>query len=1198
MSSTNKNKITEFEEEFDHTDLHNHILTRPDSYIGSLSKVNEELYVPKNNQMVLKSIKYVKGLFKIVDEVIVNARDQYVRLNTSLGDKPKKKKDIPVGNIWINVDRENGYISVKNDGNGIPIRKHSTEDIYIPELIFGVLLTSSNYKEDEKRYVGGKNGYGAKLCNIYSTEFYVETVDHERKKKFSQTYRNNMFDVEKEVITSNYVKDPYTIIKFKPDFKKFGITGLSEDFEMMIKGRAYDLAGCTDEKVNVYFNDELIPVKNFEDYVKLHFPEDNQGELIYKKFSNNWEIAISPNFSTELTGKQISFVNGARTIKGGKHVDYIFKQLYRGIQDKLKKRKLSVKESVLRYNMMIFVNCTINSPEFGGQTKEELTTQIRDIYPTCSLGDKFINDVYKTSIIENSIKFGKATDEIQLGKVKTDHRGILRDIPKLDDARLANTKDWEKCTLIITEGDSAKAMVLKAIPNKDYFGVFPIRGKLLNVVQASNEQLNKNAEVTNIRRILGIKGNKYKKGDKLRYGRLMIMTDQDLDGAHIKGLVLNYLKFLNLDKFNNFASTFLTPIVKATKSKKTKAFYSSQEFEKWLVKNENGKGWKIKYYKGLGTSNDKEAKEYFKEFDKCLNIYTWDTESDNSLSLVFSKNRADDRKEWLKSYDPKLEPDFSSKVSVTDFINKEFIHFSNYDNVRSINCSCDGLKPSQRKILHTVFKEKIKNEIKVAQLGSKVSEKTGYHHGEVSLYGTIVNMAQNIVGTNNINLMIPSGQFGSRLQNGKDAAQPRYIFTYPAKITPLIFNSDDNELLKPCFDDDGNQIEPEWFCPVIPMCLVNGTEGIGTGFSTGLPPFNPKDIINNLKRMMDGNEPIDMIPWYRGFSCNNKTKKIGKNKFAIFGKYTSNANNDTLHISELPIGTSVENYYDFLSKMIPNKKEDKKIKYRILSYDKGCAGNKIDILITFEKDKLCQYLLDQTKTDKDGFNHFEKNMNLSTTVSFNGKLVLRNKDGGLTTYESPIDVLKEYYNIRLDLYQKRKNLLLKKYLEDTKLYNVKAEFVSDVIEGKIIIVEPTKKKTRSKADITLQLEKRNYPKMLKINSKDKLFNIDEIETMSQELQDNASYDYLFKMQIYTLTKEKVEELLAEKERVNNEYKTLKNKTPKDLWKEDLLEVEAQYDEDLKEFEKQLKEEVGSGQSTSPPSSKKANLRKKAKMASS
>jgi DNA topoisomerase-2 len=1179
------------EEVYDKTDLHNHILTRPDSYIGSISSIKDYLYVPEEQEdgsilMVYQPIEYVQGLYKIVDEVIVNARDQYVRLNTNLDtveDTKKKLKDIPLSNIWINVDQEKGFISVKNDGNGIPVRKHQTEDIYIPDMIFGHLLTSSNYKEGVRRFVGGKNGYGAKLANIYSTEFSVETVDHFHKKKYTQVYRDNMKVVDKPVIIDNYSEEPYTTIKFYPDFKRFKIDGITDDFMKMIKGRAYDIAGCTDKKVNVFFNNCLIRVNDFEDYVMLHFTPENRKEIVFKKINNNWDVAISPNHSTELTGKQISFVNGARTIKGGRHIQHVFNQLLVGINERLKKKKIdALKESVLRYNMMIFVNCTIDSPEFSGQIKEELTTQIRDLYPKCELNDKFIDDVFKTSIIDNAIRFGKATEEISTTKPKTDRRSILSAIPKLEDANDADSKMWEECVLIITEGDSAASMVLKGLPNRDKYGVFPIRGKLLNVSEATAIQLKTNEEIANIRQILGITGKKYVEGQKLRYGRIMIMTDQDLDGAHIKGLVLNFLKSLGLDKFKGFSSSFITPIVKATKGTKNKAFYSSQEFDKWLAENDEGKGWKIKYYKGLGTSVDKEAREYFSNIAEHLTCYEWDEQSDNNLELAFCKSRVNDRKDWLRAYDSNREPNFSESVPITDFINKEFIHFSNYDNIRSIPSLCDGLKPSQRKVLFCAFeKRNLKNEMKVAQFGAAVAETTGYHHGEVSLFGTIINMAQNYIGSNNINLFQPVGQFGSRMLNGADHASPRYIFTKLSDITSIIYNPIDTKLLNKLKDDDGNFIEPEWYIPILPNCLLNGTIGIGTGFSTGIPSFNPLDIVKNIRNLMKGESIEEMTPWFRGFTRNAATKKIGECRYIIKGRYSADPTTDILHITELPIGISTNAYKEFLTTLLINKPTTKKDKeksspkratsggYKIKDFRNNSAGNKVDFTVYFEKDTLCQYLVDSAMADKDGLTTFERNFKLGTTLSFPGKMTLRDRNGMLAVYSTINDILQEFYDIRLEFYEKRHKMLLKDYKAEFELVNIKAKFVKEVIEGTIIIFDSSKKKSYTEEEVSAQLEKLGYPKML-----DKeLVNVEDLEPDSK-----ANYDYLVGMRLSSLTKKKVDELLAELKSLKDKYNTLKGKNAKTLWEEDLETFEVQYAKDMKEFEDALQEEFEWGSS--------------------
>ena len=195
-----------------------------------------------------------------------------------------------------------------------------------------------------------------------------------------------------------------------------------------------------------------------------------------------------------------------------------------------------------------------------------------------------------------------------------------------------------------------------------------------------------------------------------------------------------------------------TPILKATKLKQVINFYNNGEYEKWKEENNDGKGYKIKYYKGLGTSTSKEFKEYFKE-KKIVN-FKLETQDEIVIDGVFNKTKADERKSWLQQYDRNKYLDTNhEEISYSQFINDELIHFSKYDCDRSIPNMIDGLKVSQRKILYSAFKKKLYSEIKVAQFSGYVSEQSGYHHGEASLNGAIVNMAQDFVGSNNINLL-------------------------------------------------------------------------------------------------------------------------------------------------------------------------------------------------------------------------------------------------------------------------------------------------------------------------------------------------------------------------------------------------------------------------------------------------------------
>ena len=392
-------------------------------------------------------------------------------------------------------------------------------------------------------------------------------------------------------------------------------------------------------------------------------------------------------------------------------------------------------------------------------------------------------------------------------------------------------------------------------------------------------------------------------------------------------------------------------------------YFTLHEYEKWLESTgNNGKGWTIKYYKGLGTSTSQEAKEYFSHLD--LHEVTFQalsrdvdfheeefvddkgrpvaTTGSDLIDLIFRKARVEDRKLWLNKM-PKdrfmdyIQASRRGGVLYSEFVNNEYIHFSHYDNARSIPHLMDGFKPSQRKVLYACLKRNLKSEIKVAQLTGYVAEHSAYHHGEASLQLTIVGMAQNFCGSNNINLLTPSGQFGTRRMGGKDAASARYIFTKLEPIARTIFHPDDDDLLN-YLKDDGSTIEPEFYVPVIPMVLVNGAEGIGTGWSTFVNNYSPRDVIENIRRKLQGHDVVPMKPFYAGFTGDVSTEtemevlhKCFPNIYALksqiieiegneksyrsFGKI-ERVDETTLLITELPLKKWTQEYKQFLDGMM------------------------------------------------------------------------------------------------------------------------------------------------------------------------------------------------------------------------------------------------------------------------------------------
>ena len=1388
------------EEIYTKKELHQHILDRPDSYIGSTKETTEERFVydTENKKIIKKIIEYNPGMIKIFDEILVNAIDQTVRESST---------DI----IKVSLDKSKNQISVFNNGPGIPVIKHKEYGIYIPELLFGNLLTSSNYDDTEKRIVGGMNGLGAKCANLFSKVFVIETVDAKNKLYYRQEFKNNMYTKGEPVIKPYNLK-PFTRITFIPDSKRLG--DLTDDTIDLLKKRVIDTTATTSKNVSVYLDGEKIKEKDFLSYISYY----TENKFIHERFEKgdiSWDIAVALNENYE----QVSFVNGIDTYQGGKHVEYVSNQLIKKITSFMEEKKNTkdVKSSYIKDRIFLFVRATIINPNFTSQTKEYLSTNSKDFGISIQLSDKFINKFLKSGIIEEVMSFVNFKNEKALAKNTNTARKTRINIPKLDDANHAGSNKSKMCTLILTEGDSAKTFAISglSIIGRDYYGVFPLRGKLLNVREATQQQLLKNEEINNLKKIIGLQhSKKYQNTDGLRYGKIMLLTDADVDGFHISGLVMNFFHVFwpELLEIPGFITTMKTPIMKAGK---VDFFYSQNEYEKWKKTIPDISKWTIKYYKGLGTSTGSEAKELFKKLDKNKICYTSENKksTDNAMLLAFEKKKADDRKIWLQSYKYNDDVDYSiQSITYDSFVNDYLVNFSLSDIIRSIPSIYDGFKPSQRKILYTLLKKDYKEEIKVAQLGGAVAEITAYHHGEASLYSTIVNMAQDYIGSNNINLLKPNGQFGcldpetqilmysgkikkakeieigdhlvgddgfnrkvlrmvsgydemyrvtlnngltytvnskhiltfkvkchktikwdrsrrmwtfvyfdksvnkmkidyiersfddireemelvnvkiyvyrnynhikdddivdinildylkiddftkqfltgltnnkkllfsdinlngsfqtgfnmrspkeimmasitsrydyihgvfeknkrnikmfintliisldttkeiidgiifiinslgcscyissvedtvynliikgeninclikeklknnnshyfkidikpigrgpfvgwqvnrnnrfllgnfvvthnSRLQNGKDAASPRYIFTQLSDITKSIFHKTDLKIVN-YINQDGQMIEPDYYVPVIPMILVNGCQGIGTGFSTFIPPYNPKDIIENMKCYSKGTPYKKMIPWYRNFKgkiveTDNPFSYIS---YGVYKKITEKK----IKITELPIGFATEDYIEFIKNTIDNGTDI------IKDHINNSTDDLVDIDILFNDANLVK--------ESDFVYKF---LRLTKTINISN-MHLFNKDSKIQKYNNVYGILSEFLQTRLKYNKKRKDYIISGYTEDLILITSKIKFIELVINDKIKIYRKTKK------EIIDQIIKNEIKKI------------------------NNSYDYLLELPIYTFSLEKIKELNDRKDKITKELNIINLKTTKDILLEDLQKIE-------------------------------------------
>ena len=1059
-----------------------HIHKRSDMYVGSLKPKREEnIWIAGKKLDSIKkidSIKFSQGLLRIFVEAISNSIDNVWR---------SKQANIPCKSIKINIDKETGETSVENDGLCIPIEIQSQTGLYNPELIFGHLLTSSNYNDNEDRYTSGRNGLGIKLANVFSKKFSVTICDG--KKKYEKTWMNNMRDSNPHKITNCKLKG-YTKVSWIPDFEKFNMSKYDNILKIYYK-IIMDTAMIT--KVNVFFNNEKVNIKSLLDYAKC-FDKDNEISNYITMKSQDCEVVLTTNKTFE-EYEYIPFTNGVFNKDGGIHVDKWTEAIFRPIITKINKpNKPQINIKDVKKFFRIFINCTVKNPEFTSQSK------------TC-LSHPEINTDVKNSNISNIMKWDVINEikNIIRGKElltlkKTESKRKFKKIEGFDPANNAGTKKSKDCTLILCEGLSAKTYAVSGIQvgwngksGRDWFGAYALRGKLLNVRNANMSGISKNKEISDLVNALNLKYDIDYTDDKnfntLNYGNVMIMTDADHDGIHIASLIINVFHFLFpslLKRQQPFLISMQTPIIKILN--KNLLFYRDEHYQKYINEN-NNQNLKIKYYKGLGTSSDKEIKE---TFGKYVISFIEDQNTDKTINLVFNNKLADDRKEWMTNYKPICPPENIRQMCISDYFNTEQIKFSISDCARSLPNVYDGMKESHRKIMYGILKKDSKSSIKVAQLAGYIAEITNYHHGEQNLFETITKLAQDFPGSNNIPYLIKDGQFGTRLAGGKDAANARYIFTKLSNITRLIFPKDDDILLDYVIDE-GETVEPKYYIPIIPTILVNGCKaGIGTGWSTSIPSYNPKDLIICIKDWLNKKTITEIKPYYRGFTGN--IKKISDTKYETSGIFTKIGNKCS--ITELPIMTWTDKQKEYYESLLENKK--------IKSLKNYSTPEKVHFDIVENENMECN--LDTLK--------------LTSTLS-TSNMVLFTDNMKLKKYKSINQIIDDFCNKRYNLYYKRREsiiLNLEKQLNDLKQ---KHKFIYLVVNDKIIIF-------RQKEDDII-----NKLVEFKFESKD------------------GNYNYLLNININKFTQTYIDKLEKDIKLTQIELERIINKSPKDMWLEEL-----------------------------------------------
>ena len=1194
---SNKRKTTDYKTL---TDIE-HVYIRPDTYIGSdnISEQNELIYDSEINKIVSSTVELPEGIKRLYLEILSNAGDN-CDVSRRAGLDPQK----------IEVYMDNNQIKIKNYGLHIPVKKICLEKtqggsnvvdynenkdndfFWLPEFIFGQFRTSNNYDKDKKNMgnVAGRNGYGAKLVNIFSKKFNVSVCDPEEGKIFTGRWQNNMYkdsenkkpDIE---IKEGEYKYGWVEISYILDFQRFKLQEYSSKDIQLFSKIALDFSFTC--KIKIIFNDKTLDFRSIRDYAKLYWDNeivDHKNTLVaYKwakksneKLTNSGKEkkileAKSPDDIPELeilildtpdNGRCVSYVNGLITSDGGAHVNAvqipIFKYLTKLLNEGKKKqdKKFNISPKNIRPHLSFIVNARVGNPAYNSQSKTKLTSPNISF----SFGDNELKKFNDWEIIGRL----RAEMEAIAYKNASDSDGKKRKHIEMDsgeDAGDAGTKNSMKCSLFLVEGKSAANYPQKRIcmlkGGKKFNGYMPLKGKFLNVTKASTVKYSGNKVISSIKQIIGLReGVDYTLDhniETLRYGFIILTVDADDDGMHIMAHLLNFFreKFPGLLK-RNMIGYLRTPMVKVFKNNKIlHRFFNQKAFESWSKTAKNKSTLNIKYYKGLGTSNDKDIEDDLVHAPTIVCFY--DDECVKNFNVAFHEDNAEERKKWIVKWRDVSQVDDIISVNISEisnseeaikaqdisqFLNRELVSYSVASLFRAIPSEYDHLKESQRKALYSAlvyfnYDPKKGKSIKTGRFANKAADMSHYHHGEKSLTDTIIKMAQDFTGSNNFGYFKKDGQFGTRADGGENAADARYSETHLTWWVPFVYQKESIDLIERRKVED-EDAEPLWLPGVIPMGIVNGTNGIATGWSTSSPSHNPLDVIKWYKTRCTDVDPEPISPWFDDYAGrmeivdrNNKgektiiteeeilptdintknpitsptrllhqidddDKEIDRENLAIFrhaknskytlktyGKYevTKFHKNDgpVITITELPIKTWIGRYRKWLESELHKKGPDKYI------FDMVDSS-------TTEKPHFEIHWNSRVKEFNYNTLHLIRNFGLSN-------ITLIDHDGFPTKYDSIENVMEKYYiNMVKHYEQVRANRIMFEE-EKVKSLNNKIKFVTSVLNKDIILLRVKEEEIKQK------MKELEIPYDIYEKSKSKDFSKESIEKYQKLIEE-------------------------------------------------------------------------------------------------
>ena len=1011
-----------------------HVLIRPNMYLGSVSHIKRKDWHLINGKAFLKDTTVPYAMIHIAKELASNMGDNFSK---------SRRAGVHPGECAVSID--GNKVTFVNGGLCMPIEVDQESGLYIPEMCFSHLRAGGNLGENGD--VGGTNGIGSKAAGIFSTRYGIKICNPVSHMSYRQEWRNNLSVREEPEIDHNYQgKESVFEVWYVVDHRRLGYSMddfvYNESAAQMIHWICASLSFTTG--IPVTFNSERMKHTK-ESYAQL-YTVSGQERTFFHETKGMKLICID----TPKAGRQVGFANYIHNPSGGAHLKEalgIVKNLIAperktpaspntalgdqeipldtGIKKAVKKKKaddplVKVTAAQIKPHVTVIISVSeVEKADWGGsQTKVHFSGPMPPILPK-TLPRNFSD--LKTWAVFNAVnayvngKVFKNMGDIDPDKKKGDYQKTKRG----EDANwVLQGKRNCGCELHVLEGESAEAYdskLLNFIPGgRNRIGTLTLRGKPLNVYKACDENIQKNKELCELTRRLGLKPNTdYSiavNRKKLRYDKVVFMADSDIDGAHIKTLLLGFFNRLypGLLECGSVVVDYLTPLSVGVKNGKVVKFYYDRQYQYWLEHNDP-KGWNFNYYKGLGRSKKEDVKRDYE--DKHEIAFEYDSAADSRIRLALDGEDVEMRKSWMSQWDPKnVSPYLEKSITITQFVDDRTRGYS-WETLARNMPRFDSFTDVARKIAHTAEhtwgrRMTSKKLVKVTDFAGAVSSLTEYHHGD-GIQHSVINMAQTHPGSNNVPFLLGEGTFGTLYKGGRHASQPRYSEVTGNPLMAWYFRPENDVCRKHSYEE-GKMVEPMQMQGVLPFCLINGVSAVCTGWSSFIPCYHPREIMNAYVRRLRGIPFTEPEPWYRDYEGEvymdgNVLVSRGK---AVLSDNTVSGN---FEVTCLPVGVWGNTYREgFLER----------------EYFAGNMPAPAESLCT---DSEIYFRVKGLKLEKDETGRpmelTEERIGVASRRTINGYTIL-DDDGRPVTFRFIRDLMEAFYQSTLSVYERRKREMM------------------------------------------------------------------------------------------------------------------------------------------------------------------------------